>query len=49
MSSSGVENISARYAGTNPAATKGFVMGVALPELGRDDVGVELNSGGVIV
>ena len=41
--------MSARYAGTNPAATNGFAMGVPLPELETDDTGVELNSKGLTV
>ena len=39
----------ARYEGTNPAATKGLVMGVPLSELEVDDTGVELNKGGLCV
>ena len=49
MSSSGEEKRSARYEGTSPAATKGLVMGVPLPELDVDDTGVELNKCGLCV
>ena len=49
MSSSGEEKRSVRYEGTTPAATKGLVMGVPLPELEVDDTGVELNKGGLCV
>ena len=48
VSSSGEEKRSARYEGTSPAATKGLVIGVPLPELEADDTGVELNKGGLL-